>query len=186
MQKVVAENSGLRQCNFFVAVNINAGELSLHRRWPREYFALVVKALIQRDETAVFLIGDKADTEYVAEFKKMLPESSRLVSLCGKTDLEGLIGLFRSCTLLVTNDSGPLHVAETVGLDTVSFFGPETPLLYGPIYGKHHVFYEDIYCSPCLNVYNSKMSRCNNNLCLKTIKPQDVINLIEDQYLSRQ
>lgn len=182
--KLLRENNGLVHCSFFICVNISAGELNLQRRWPKEYFIEVVNGLIQRSDVAIFLIGTKADVEYVSEFKKLLVPSSRIIDICGKTNLKELIGLFSESNLLITNDGGSLHFAAVTGLPTISFFGPETPHLYGPLNGKHHVFYEDLYCSPCLTIYNAKMHCCKNNICLKSIKPEKVLKVIEDSYLS--
>jgi ADP-heptose:LPS heptosyltransferase len=183
-EKLVRENSDLAYCSFFVCVNINAGELSLQRRWPKEYFAQIINSLIKRPQIAIFLIGGRQDVEYVSQFKKLLAPSSRVIDVCGKTNLKELIGLFSESSLFIANDGGPLHFAVAIGLPTVSFFGPETPHLYGPLNGEeHHVFYEDLFCSPCLTIYNSKMYYCKNNLCLKSIKPEKVLKVIEDSYL---
>ena len=93
---------------------------------------------------------------YVQEFCRQLPEIGQIVNLCGKLSIPQLVGLFSKSDFLITNDSGPLHIAVSVGLPTLSFFGPETPYLYGPQGDQHYVFYSDIFCSPCLNIYNSK------------------------------
>ncbi|NQT46577.1 MAG: glycosyltransferase family 9 protein [Candidatus Omnitrophica bacterium] len=178
--KLFSSNAGLEEANSLICVNVNAGDLSLHRRWPKDYFAEVIKELIKRPDVAVVLIGAGSDVEYVSELKRLLPPSSRIVDVSGGTDIKELIGLFAKSKLLITNDSGPFHLAEVIGLPTVSFFGPETPYLYGPIDKKHYVFYEDLYCSPCLNIYNSKMSHCKNNTCLKNIKPGRVIKAIDE------
>jgi len=183
MKKIVKADKELANCNFFVCVNINAGELSLHRRWPGEYFTKVVNELIRRPGTAIFLIGTDKDTGYVSEFKKTLAPSSRVVDVCSKTNIKELIGLLAGSNLLITNDGGPLHLADVLGLPTIAFFGPETPYLYGPLNKKNYVFYDDLYCSPCLNIYNSKVSRCRNNICLKDIKPEEVLRVIKEKYL---
>lgn len=183
IKRLMRANNNLARCNFYICVNINAGELSLHRRWPKEYFAKIVNELIKRPNVAILLIGSGADVEYVSEFKSSLPQHLRIIDVCGKTNIKELIGLFSRCNLLITNDGGPLHLAEVAGLATISFFGPETPYLYAPLDKKHYVFYEDLYCSPCLNIYNSKMSSCKNNICLKSIKPEGVLKIIEDNYL---
>ncbi len=181
--KLIKGNNNLARCGFFACVNISASDLSLQRRWPREYFAEIVNWLAKRPETAVFLIGTGADIEYVSRFKKILAPSPRVIDICGKTNFKELIGLFSKSSLLITNDGGALHFAVAVGLPTISFFGPETPYLYGPLNEGHHVFYKDLYCSPCLTIYNSKMHRCKNNICLKSIRPESVLRLIEDNYL---
>jgi ADP-heptose:LPS heptosyltransferase len=183
IQRLLKSNNALKGCEYFVCVNINAGELCLHRSWPKEYFAKVVNELIKRSDLAVLLIGAEKDKPEVAEFKQVLTRSSRIVNLAGETSIRDLVGLFSAGNLLITNDGGPLHLAQIVGLPTISFFGPETPFLYGPLGKRHYVFYEDLYCSPCLNIFNSKMSHCRNNICLKAIKPERVLKVIEEDFL---
>ena len=98
-----------------------------------------------------------------------------MLNVAGKFSLEELCGLLTKSELLITNDSGPLHIAEALAVPTISFFGPETPLLYGPTGDTHVVFYKGIYCSPCLNVHNQKKAPCNgNNVCMQLISPDDV------------
>lgn len=182
IEKLLINNS-LTNCDYIICVNINSGALSLHRRWPEEYFRIVVCDLIKKPNVAVFLIGSEEDINYVSAFEKKLPSSEQIVNLCGKITIKQLMGLFSKSKFLITNDSGPLHIAVVLELPTVSFFGPETPYLYGPLGPKHHVFYQDLYCSPCLNIYNSKSSYCKDNDCLKLIKPERVLKVIKDKYL---
>ena len=89
--------------------------------------------------------------------------------MCGKINISQLITVLGYCDLFITNDSGPLHLAMILDIPTISFFGPETPVTYGPQGEKHTVFYEDIYCSPCINIYNAKSTKCTNNICLKRV-----------------
>jgi ADP-heptose:LPS heptosyltransferase len=144
------------------------------RRWPKEYFAHVIKHLIKKYDVLIVLIGGKGDVSYTNGFFQQFFETGNIINLCGKLSISQLIGLFSRSCFLTTNDSGPLHIATTMGLPTISFFGPETPYLYGPQGKKHHVFYSDIFCSPCLNIFNSKLADCDDNVCLKQIDPESV------------
>jgi len=167
-----------------VCVNINAGVLSFNRRWPKEHFNVLITELIKDPNLKIVLIGGKGDIEYVEGFTRELPSSiPNVINLCGKLSIKKLVGFFVHSEVLITNDSGPLHIAYLVGTPTISFFGPETPFLYGPLGENHYVFYEDLHCSPCLNIYNSKFSRCNDNICLKKIDPQKVLDLIKEKKL---
>jgi ADP-heptose:LPS heptosyltransferase len=162
-----------------ICVNINAGDLCFNRRWPREYFTTLIRELLAAYNIRVFLLGGDNDQEYVKGLIREFPDDPRVIDTSGKLSIKELVGLYSECTLLISNDSGPLHLAFMVGLPTISFFGPETPALYGPLGKNHHVLYLDLYCSPCLNIFNSKLSRCQNNICLKDISPESVFKLIE-------
>ena len=169
------------EANNIVCVNINAGKICHLRRWPQENYAELILGLHDRFGTKTVLIGGKEDVSYVEDFIAKIPKKNDIFNLCGKLSIKELVGLFTKSRLLITNDSGPLHIASIVGLPTISFFGPETPYLYGPLGSEHHVFYEDIFCSPCINIYNAKASSCDNNICLKSIRPEIVIKTIEEK-----
>lgn len=156
-----------------VVVNVNAGPLNLNRRWPLESFATLIGQLQARG-ASVALIGGRAESAYVADLIRRLADRTNVHDLSGQVDVAGLILLLARADLYLGNDSGPLHLAESVGTRTVSFFGPETPRLYGPVGPEHLVFYKELPCSPCLNVYNQKSSDCGDNQCLKQITVDEV------------
>jgi len=144
----------------FIAVNPNASTIALARRWPVENFV----ALLDRIEAAglprAALIGAPDETAHVERVRSAARRPDRVAGLAGKFSLPELICALRRATLLVTNDSGPLHLADALGVPTVSFFGPETPALFGPRGGRNTVLYRGIDCSPCITIYNAKTVRC--------------------------
>jgi len=85
--------------------------------------------------------------------------------------------------LFVTNDSGPLHIAAALGLPTLSLFGPETPVLYGPKGGNPLIFYKGLYCSPCLSVFNAKTAPCSGqNICMQSISAGKVLEAMRQRF----
>jgi len=161
-----------------VCVNVNTGPLSPERRWPEENFAELIRlVLCEFRETTILLIGAPSDLPLVTDVHNLLGSDAqgRVFNIAGKFSLAELCGLLTMSEALISNDSGPLHLAEALTIPTVSFFGPETPLIYGPTGEGHVVFYKGIYCSPCLNVHNQKKAPCNgNNVCMKLISPDEV------------
>ena len=106
----------------------------------------------------------------------------KVVNLAGQLTIRELIALLSVSQMVISNYSGPLHIAASLQIPTISFYGPETPLLYGPRGGKQVIFFAGIYCSPCLNVYNAKKAMCNgDNRCMQAIRPADVLLEIERQ-----
>lgn len=161
-----------------VCVNVNTGPLSPERRWPEANFAKLIRSILSDfPDVTILLIGAPSDVPAVAKMCSLLDceDRERLLNVAGKFSLEEFCSLLRKSELLITNDSGPLHIAEALGVPTISFFGPETPVLYGPTGDTHVVFYKGIYCSPCLNVHNQKKAPCNgNNVCMQLISPDEV------------
>jgi len=169
--------------NPVAVLNVNASELCYERRWPADRFLRLAEHLRDRYRAQLVFIGAGSDAEYVAGVIDNLSSKNDLFNLSGRLTLRDLVIIFKSCSLFITNDSGPLHLASALGVPTVSFFGPETPRLYGPVDGRHLVFYKGIYCSPCLNVYNAKTAACNGyNLCMREIGVEDVIEKIAKNF----
>lgn len=170
--------SGCSEGEALIAVNVNASDLSLERRWPKESFAKLIDRFSAEAGVRIVMVGSVSEKRYVESvLEAVQPDSAaRCVNLAGMQSLEEFIALISICRLCITNDSGPLHIAASLGVRTVSFFGPESPQLYGPVGRDHITFYSGLYCSPCLSVYNAKRAMCNgDNICMKSITSDQVI-----------
>jgi ADP-heptose:LPS heptosyltransferase len=171
------------EMNPIVLVNINAGELTHLRRLPLEKMEAILVGLAEKEPSVRFiLIGSSEEKKFVGNFFKRLPPklTSRTANLSGQTSIIELISLFKRGSAFLGNDSGPLHLAASVGLPCVAFFGPETPNLYGYKNPPHHMFYSNHFCSPCLHSMKYKVSNCKKNVCLEKIEEQSVINVLTD------
>ncbi|MDD5166906.1 MAG: glycosyltransferase family 9 protein [Candidatus Omnitrophica bacterium] len=178
--------AGLSGIAPLIGMNINASELSFLRRWPQEYFVLLAEELIRKYSAHIIFIGDKNDSAYVAKTIAKITFKEKIHNFAGLTSMAQLACLLSGLGLFISNDSGPLHLAVYVGTPTVSFFGPETPLIYGPEGERHIVFYKKMECSPCIRVKNYKHFHCvNNDRCLRQIKPSEVISEIQRRAILR-
>jgi len=171
---------------FLVAVNINASELDHNRRWPISSFKSLINLLLNDEEKRKImrfvLIGGEDDKSYVNSLAQDL-DSDYVYDFSGIISLPELTALLVRCDIFLGNDSGPLHLAVNCNISTISIFGPETPAMYGPVGSKHTVFYTNRFCSPCLNVYFSKESKCSNNLCVKEIDPHAVYSAFCNKFI---
>ncbi|MBN2490167.1 MAG: glycosyltransferase family 9 protein [Planctomycetes bacterium] len=161
--------AGVRPGERLVVFNPNAGGMALERRWPPENFAGLVRELAATDGIRAVLIGAPSERAYVARIAEQA--GAEAVNLAGRLSIGGLIALLERAALLVSNDTGPLQLALTQERPTLSFFGPETPVLYGPRAGCHRVLYQELACSPCINVHSQKRVRCifGHPVCLESI-----------------
>ena len=167
-----------------ILVNINSSDLSLERRWPLENFIELIDKIAEKKEFAIFCIGSKSERRYVKICYNKIKNRDKVFNIAGELNIEELFTLLLRSKLLITNDSGPLHFAVALEIPTISFFGPETPILYGPIGQNHKVFFKDIYCSPCLRVFNNKTSKCKiHSKCLREIKVEEVYKSFEKLFL---
>jgi ADP-heptose:LPS heptosyltransferase len=165
-----------------VGVNINASDLCLLRRWPREYFVALIGELISNYSAHIIFIGSREDIRYVDSTLALFSSQQRnyVHNFSGKFSVVQLACLLKKMHFFISNDSGPLHLAVYLGIPTVSFFGPETPLIYGPEGDLHTVFYRNLPCSPCIRIRKYKFATCAyGQRCLREITPEQVLNEIK-------
>jgi len=121
--------------------------------WPAERFGKIASMLPLKS----LVIGSKTD-EGIAE-KVVHASDGNAVSLAGETNLRELMEIMRGAKLVISNDSGPMHIAAGFNVPVIAIFGPTSPALTGP-YGKGHVVLRsDAECSPCIK------RRCGNLKC---------------------
>jgi len=156
-----------------IVVNPNAGELALERRWPVEHFTELLNRILKADFGHLVLIGAPEEQEFVRRLQEGLFLPEEVINLAGRLSFRQLAGLLARADLLITNDSGPLHLAALLGTPTVSFFGPETPILYGPPGPQHTALFAQHYCSPCIRLETAKTVHCIHPRpeCLYAITP---------------
>jgi heptosyltransferase I len=149
------------KCEGLIAVNPSARWTT--KLWGSDKFAQLIQRLPRE---RVVLTGSAGEREEIGK----IAQGCR--NLAGETDLFQLAELYRRCAVVITNDSGPMHVAAAVGTPVVGIFGPTDPSLTGP-YGKEHVIFRaDIPCSPCFR------DHCTNKVhmeCMKLITVDQVL-----------
>ena len=164
-----------------VLINVNASELMFERRWPTDRWASYLAAATARySDHAWLLIGTAGARKYVEGVVAALPSGGnpRVHNVAGTVSLGALIALLERATMLVTSDTGPLHLAVACGCPTVSLWGPNVPDHYAPMSGRHEVVYSQTYCSPCL--YHADFPPCEgDNVCMKRTPVETVLAATE-------
>ena len=177
----VAERTGGR----YIVVNVNAGELAFERRWFPDRFADLIAHLHRHYGIACVLIGAPSERDYVeAVAENARTKGVEVLNTAGDLDLASMAQVCRDARLVISNDSGPLHIAAASGTPVVGFFGPETPVLYGPAGDGHLVFHEDLSCSPCINIEQGKRLKCihDTTLCQEATTPDFAFKAIQAKY----
>lgn len=105
------------------------------KNWPILRFAEVARAIAAQSAATFLVLGGPADAESCAALTGLIGDSAQ--NWCGRTSMLELGGVLRELDLLITVDSGPMHMAAAVGTPTVAVFGPTDPVKTGP-YGKQH------------------------------------------------
>lgn len=139
------------------------------KQWPPGSFAATADRL-QQGDIRVVLIGSLEDSAVGSQVIRHMRTAP--IDLIGKTTLKELIALLRQARVLVTNDSGPMHLAAAVGTPVVALFGPTDPAKTGPYGPGHTVLRSGIPCSPC---FSRRCTNANLMECLTTIRAEQVV-----------
>ncbi|MHC4470731.1 MAG: glycosyltransferase family 9 protein [Planctomycetota bacterium] len=157
-----------------VVLHVGSGDNFVGRRWPPESFARLTDLLVRKHGIAPVFTGANGEGGLVRQVISLMEERERARSLVGLLGLRDLAALLARSALLLSNDTGPVHVASSLGLPVLGFYGPNTPVLYGPLSPGSHGFYKDLPCSPCITNINYKTSFCRFPVCIRNITVDEV------------
>ena len=143
------------------------------KRWPVEKFAAAAREIQQRTNCAWLLFGGQSDATITNQIESAIrnPQST-ILNLAGKTSLRELMALLKLCRVLLTNDTGPMHVAAAVGTPVVVPFGSTSPELTGPGLpgeARQRLLKSDAACSPCFLRECPIDFRCMNGISVERV-----------------
>ena len=165
-------------------LNPNASDLLPLRKWPTDRFQALAERVLAAYPNALVVLTGAPSERAAAEALCRGLGSPRVVSVAGETSLPELLTLYSLADVLVTNDSGPGHFASLTPVHAVVLFGPETPRLFGPL-ASSTVIWKELACSPCVSVFNHRLSPCTNNVCMQSITVDEVFGEVERAIQSR-
>ncbi len=169
--------------DYFI-VNVNASDLRIERRWGKDNFIKLIEKLLDLFPQQIVLVGSPSEKEYVDLIYNEISKNDRLKNLAGTTGLKELILVVKHAKLLITNDTGIMHIAFSAETPTVALFGPCSPSHYGR-QSKCEIIYKNLKCSPC--VHEFLVPPCiGNNKCMQDISTQDVLNSVFEIYKQSQ
>ncbi len=142
------------------------------KRWPPDRIAELAGRLVRDLDALVVLTGAPSERPLAAAVLRGC--DTPLIDLVGRTDLTGLVALLAVSDVLVTGDSGPLHVACAVRTPVVALHGPTDPALSGPTAPDAIVLRQPLWCSPCYDASATAECRFSNPVCMKRIAPDAV------------
>jgi lipopolysaccharide heptosyltransferase II len=159
---------GLTDKDLIIA--INAGGNWFPKRWPKENWALLADSLIGDLGAKVVITGSLSDMKLAHDIRNLMKHKP--IIACGQLSIKQLGALFKKADLLITADTGPLHIASAVGAkNIIALFGPTSVEITGPLPRKNiTVISKDIGCKiPCYQVH------CKDSRCMKAITIKDVL-----------
>ncbi|NGX30835.1 MAG: ADP-heptose--LPS heptosyltransferase 2 [Chlamydiae bacterium] len=168
-QEILQEN-GVEKDHMVVGVNPSAAS-GTAKIWPKEYFKQVIKNLSELDNVKVIVFGDQYSKSTVDEICAGLNEN--VINLAAKTSLQESIGIMKLCKVILSNDSGPMHIAAAIGTPVVALFGPTNDLLSGPYTPLCYIIHKYVECSPC------HLGTCPiDHRCMHRIKVDEVFDKV--------
>lgn len=162
----------------FIAINPMTTWPTKH--WQATSFAELTDALLRQGRTVVFT-GGQGDHAAIAELCGRLGQPGA-INLAGATTLKTLAAVYTKATLLITTDTGPMHLAAAVHTPVVALFGPTAPWRTGPYGAGHRVIRKELPCSPCLK----RVCRFGTTECMRAITVDEVLAAVAEIGLERQ
>lgn len=159
---------GLDKADNLIA--LNTGGSWPTKRWPPEKFADLADQLIHNQVGTVIFTGGPSDTERVNNIKDLMSEEA--VNLAGETTLAELAALAEQLTLMISGDSGPVHVTAAVNTPTLTLFGPSDEKKYRPYGKQQQIITHEIPCRPC-GEHHCPLEHHN---CLEEITVSEVVD----------
>jgi heptosyltransferase-2 len=166
-----------------VVLHAGCGENFKGKRWGKENFAILADRLADTYDIDIVYTGVKNENELIADIASKMRHKA--LNLCDKFTLKELTEFLKYCLLFISNDTGPLHIAISVGINTVGLYGPMNPLQYGSLNNNSLSFYKPMRCSPCLTDLNNKTSFCKKSICLDKISPEEVFEKISTSFFNK-
>lgn len=163
--------TGLATAEPRVGLAIGAGKAT--KRWPAEHFAQLGHWLRKRLGAAFLILGDERDRVHAGLLQRELEPAA--ASFAGRTDLRQTAALLAHCHVVVSNDSGLMHLADALGKKLVAIFGGTTPELGFAPRGENAVIVErkGMPCRPCSHIGRDRCPR-GHFLCMKGVHPIEV------------
>lgn len=138
------------------------------KNWPAGHFAKLAELLTGSDVRTLFLLGGPDDKEVCARIENQV--GGGIVNLAGKMSLPETGAALEQMDLLISNDSGPVHMAAASGIPCLVMFGPTDDHRTGPYGNIHRVMTESVDCRPCF----SRVCKLDEQTCLRDISPESV------------
>jgi heptosyltransferase I len=159
-----------------ITIHMFPGGFKSHlKEWPMENWIEIINALNGKGYE-VFLTGALADKEKASQVRSSVLNTGRVKAVAGNLDLRQSAVLLRSSRLVVTVNTGIMHLAAALGCDLIALHGPTSVKRWGPLSSKAVPVESDLPCSPCLNL--GFEYGCNKNRCMAAISVQDVMDKI--------
>ncbi len=164
---------GVKKTDILVCLNPGAAESAKSRTWPANRFAKVGDALTKEFLAKIIIVGAKSERPEAERVAKQMHYNA--IVAAGETSVKELAVLLKRCTLVISNDTGPVHLAPAMGTPTIGLYCPNTPVRWAPYGPGNDYVYKPVLEKPCINSHKGQFPECKNHAHMTLIKSKDVI-----------
>ena len=160
---------GIKGVGSLIAINPVAKWES--KLWPNERFSRLADTIIDEYDAKIIFTGGPEDRPIIQDIMSAM--KGRALNLAGHTTLKMLAALYEKTVLVISTDTGPMHLAAAVGLPVVALFGPTAAWRTGPYGAGHHIITAESECSPCFKRH------CETIDCMSQISVKQVMDAVK-------
>lgn len=171
-------SQGVQPGRALIACHVSANN-GQSKRWPVPYWASLLDRLIREEHAQIVLTGAPGDLPLIEKITRHMHEQP--LNLAGQTSLTQLAALLKRADLLISGDSGPMHMAAAVKTPLIAIHGPTDPALSGPVSRQATILRSDIWCSPCYQAKDSADCRFFTTQCMKNVLPTQVLAVVRER-----
>ncbi len=160
-------------------IGLAPGAKHATKRWKPEFFAQVANQLGQRTKSMILILGDKSDQAVADQVSRLVTVPHK--NLAGWTNLNELMAVVSTLSLLVTNDSGLMHMGEALKIPLVALFGPTVREFGFAPYRDSSRLLEcaDLSCRPC-SLHGEDRCPLQHHRCMEQLRPEPVLSAAEN------
>jgi lipopolysaccharide heptosyltransferase II len=142
--------------------------------WMPDRFAKVADLAMQNDNARVIIFCGPGEADIVDEVVSNM--KAEPIAMKEKVTQRQLSAMIERCDVMLSNDTGPMHISVAVGTATIALFGPGDHIKFQPIGERHATIRKDVPCSPC-----KQLDKCKDNICMKSITVDEVWEAISNR-----
>ncbi len=169
----------------FVCIHPGTSSNFKGKRYRKDYFAELANLILGKYDVTIFLTGTQSEGIVTQAIIKAVQRNNNIFDLAGSLTIWEFEEFLRESFLFISSDTGPVHLVASLGINLAVFYGPTTPLRYGPLNDNSLVFYKNIKCSPCVGVdYINK--KCKGNFQCLDFSPEEAFKKISERFFDEK
>lgn len=174
LPQIEVENGDVRGADRRIAIHIfPGGSRSYLKEWPQAYWIGLINRLTDKNYD-LFLTGGDNDVEGLEKIRREVKDPDRVSIVAGKYSLRETASLLKASRLVISVDTGTMHLASAMNCNLISIHGPTSPERWGPLGSNSTPIKTGLACAPCIDFGFD--SDCGDNVCMHSITPDTVID----------